>query len=182
MTGQRGFTLLELLVALAIFALLGLAGAQLFDVVFKVQEQLRQPQHSLRDLRRAVALIELDVLQSVSLAAAQPLLIRQGVLNLRRGNWHNPLRQARGERQEVSYVLEQGRLWRYNRSLELPGVHRQLLLSDVRRLQWRLFDDQAGWRQAEPDTRSARPRALEMTLSFGAFESVRRVMLLADGA
>lgn len=182
MSRQRGFTLLELLVSLAIFTLLGLACVRLFDGVFRVQEQIRQQEHSLRELRRAVAVIERDAWQIVAPASGQPLLLRQGVLNLRRGNWRNPMRLARGERQEVSYVLEQATLWRYSRSLELPGIHKQKLLSDVRSLRWRLYDDQGGWRNEAAGERSARPRALELNLSFGAFEQIRRVILLADGS
>lgn len=182
MTRQRGFTLLELLVSLAIFALLGLACVRLFDGVFRVQDQLRQQEQGLRELRRAVAVVERDVWQIVSTSTGQPLLLRQGVLNLRRGNWRNPLGLARGEGQEVSYVIERGTLWRYSRSLELPGVHKQKLLGDVRSLHWRLYDDKGGWRSEAPNDRSTRPRALEMNLSFGAFEQIRRVILLADGS
>ncbi|SDG76672.1 type II secretion system minor pseudopilin GspJ [Pseudomonas abietaniphila] len=183
MIRQRGFTLLELIVSLAIFSLIGLASWHLFESVFRVQDQLRQEEQSLRALRRAVAVIERDVLQVVPASAGQAVLIRQGVLNLSRGNWRNPLGHARGERQEVSYVIEQGRLWRYSRSPDLPLVQKQRLLDDVRGLDWRLYDDRHGWRSDEGSAReSGRPRALEMTLSCGAFGQIRRVIALAEGA
>lgn len=181
MSRQRGFTLLELLVSLAIFTLIGLASWRLFDGVFRVQEQVRQEERSLRTLRRAIAMIERDVLQIVSSSKAQPVVIRQGILNLHRGNWRNPLGHPRGERQEVSYVVERDRLWRYSRSPDLSTVQRQALLSEVHRLDWRLYDARSGWRKdwpAGPD--AGRPRALEMTLSVGGFAEIRRVILLAD--
>lgn len=182
MRREHGFTLLELLVSLAVFAIIGLACWRLFDGVFRVREQVQAQEQSLRALRRAVAVIERDVLQIVVPASAQPVVIRQGLLNLQRGNWRNPLDHLRSDRQEVSYVLEQGQLWRYSRSLDLPGVQKQALLSGVSHLDWRLYDDKAGWLREWPIRPGVgRPRALEMTLSVGAYPQIRRVIALVEG-
>lgn len=79
-------------------------------------------------------------------------------------------------------MLEQGRLWRYSRSLDLPGVQQQALLSGVSGLDWRLYDDKAGWLREWPTRPGVgRPRALEMTLSMGTYPQVRRVIALVDG-
>ena len=62
MNNQTGFTLLELVIALAIFALLGLASWTLFDGVLRVQRSSMAHEREFRTLQRAVAVIERDLL------------------------------------------------------------------------------------------------------------------------
>ena len=58
-------------------------------------------------------------------------------------------------------------------------MQRQKLLDDVRELNWRLFDRQSGWRSEWPSGPAANaPLALELHLSAGRFEAIRRVLLL----
>ena len=75
-------------------------------------------------------------------------------------------------------------LWRYSQGVGVAGVQKQQLLSDVRAVRWRLFDAKTGWLDAWP-TRKAygkkTPQALELQISVGRFEQVRRVMLLPEG-
>ncbi|AMB87475.1 type II secretion system protein GspJ [Pseudomonas agarici] len=180
MNRSAGFTLLELVIALAIFSLLSLGCWQLYDGLLRVQSQVSQHQQALRNLQRAISVLERDVLQVAVPRGAALLGLRQGVLSLQRGNWRNPLDQPRSERQEVSYRLEAGTLWRHSRSPESATVQRQVLLADVRRLQWRFYDAKLGWRGDWPTTAS-QPRALEITLSAGRFEQIRRVIPLPEG-
>ncbi|MFJ5298117.1 type II secretion system minor pseudopilin GspJ [Pseudomonas sp. NPDC088368] len=183
MMTNRGFTLLEVLVSLAIFSTLGFASWRLFDGVFRVQEQVRQEQRDVRDLRRAVAIIERDLMQATFSPKTPSVQLRHGVLNLRRGNWRNPLGQPRGEGQEVSYVLEDNQLLRYSRSLDLPDVQKQVLLREVRGVGWRLYDARHAWRAEWPQgAQVGQPKAVELTLSFARFEGIRRVIPLAGDA
>ncbi|MBZ9782290.1 prepilin-type N-terminal cleavage/methylation domain-containing protein [Pseudomonas sp. REP124] len=161
---QRGFTLLELVIALAIFALLGLASWTLFDGVVRVQQGTQSHDRELRSLQRAVALIERDLLHITE----QPIMLEQSRAQWQRGNWRNPLDQPRSERQSLSYTLDNGVLWRESRSEGALVVQRQKLLDDVRHLSWRLLERQG----------SKVPGALEVQLSAGRFEGVRRVLLL----
>ena len=59
---QAGFTLLELVIAIAIFALLGVACWRLFDGVLRAERSSSAHEQTLRGLQRAVALIERDML------------------------------------------------------------------------------------------------------------------------
>ncbi|NWA00388.1 type II secretion system protein GspJ [Pseudomonas gingeri] len=180
MNRQAGFTLLELVIALAIFSLLSLGCWRLYDGLVRVQSQVSLHEQALRRLQRAMGVLERDVLQLVVPVDTPPLVLRQSVLSLQRGNWRNPLDQPRSERQEVSYRFEDGLLWRDSRSPELATIQQQVLLTDVRRLQWRFYDAKAGWRADWPST-AGRPRALEITLSAGRFEQIRRVIPLPEG-
>lgn len=177
MNRQEGFTLLELVIAMAIFALLGLACWRLFDGVVRAERSTAVHEQELRSLQRALAVIERDVLQ----VSAQPIVLKQTSLQLQRSNWRNPLDQPRSELQNVSYRLDKGTLWRESSSVEQPLLQRQKLLTEVSALSWRLFDSKTGWRNDWPVSRAKpapRPKALEVTLSTGRFEQIRRVLLL----
>lgn len=181
---QAGFTLLELIIAIAIFALLSVGCWRLFEGVLRVERSNSAHQHALRELQRAVGVIERDVLHLVTSAEHPGFALYPDRLNLLRANWRNPLDQPRSELQEVSYQLQEGVLWRYSRGLEGTALQKQQLLSDVHHVRWRFFDRQTGWRTDWPrDERAPKgvPKALELQLSAGRFEGVRRVLLLPEG-
>lgn len=174
MNKQSGFTLLELVIAIAIFALLGLASWRLFDGVVRAQQGVGQHERDIRALQRAVGVIERDVWQAV----ADSLVLAPGHLQLQRSHWRNPLDQPRSERQAVSYRLEGAALWRESIGEGTTLVQRQKLLDDVRGLSWRVFDRQRGWRRET--ARGSAPLALELIVSAGRFEQIRRVLLLPE--
>lgn len=171
MNKQAGFTLIELVIAIAIFALLGLASWTLFDGVARVQQGTMTHEREWRSLQRAVAVIERDLLHITE----QPIVLDQGQLHLQRSNWRNPLDQPRSERQALTYRIATGVLWRESQGEGSLILHRQKLLDEVRHLSWRLFDGQVGWRG---DGRVETPLALEMEVSAGRFDAIRRVLLL----
>ncbi|MCU1759045.1 prepilin-type N-terminal cleavage/methylation domain-containing protein [Pseudomonas sp. 14P_8.1_Bac3] len=175
MTRQTGFTLLELVIAMAIFALLGLASWGLFDGVVRVQQGTTAHERDFRRLQRAMAVIERDVMQ----VTRAPVVLQYTVLHMQRSHWRNPLDQPRSERQGLSYRLESGVLWRESQGEGTPLLQRQKLLDDVRALRWRVFDRQSGWRDEWPSGRDAeQPLAVELQVSVGRFETIRRVLLL----
>lgn len=183
--GQRGFTLLELVIAMAIFALLGLGSWQLLQSVLRTERSTSSHQLELRSLQRAVALIERDAMQVVLPASGRGMTLQRDQLSFHRGNWGNPLDQARSEQLEVNYSLDrQGVLWRDSRGLEAAAPRRQAVLSGVIGLSWRLYDAKAGWRtewSAAQAKLSGQPRALEVSFTVGRFEQIRRVFLLPEG-
>ncbi|WP_413793711.1 MULTISPECIES: type II secretion system protein GspJ [unclassified Pseudomonas] len=172
MNKQSGFTLLELVIAIAIFALLGLASWRLFDGVVRTQQGAGQHERDIRALQRAVAVIERDVWQAV----VDSVVLAPGHLQLQRSHWRNPLDQPRSERQAVSYRLKGSALWRESVGEGAPLVQRQKLLDDVRSLDWRVFDSQRGWHHQTAS--GTTPLALELIVSAGRFQQIRRVLLL----
>ena len=175
MNNQQGFTLLELVIALAIFALLGLASWRLFDGVVRVQQGTTAHEREFRSLQRAVAVIERDLMH----VTEQPVVLTQARLQFQRSHWRNPLDQPRSERQALSYQLENGALWRESWGDGTAIVQRQKLLHEVRDLRWRLFDAEAGWLSDWPAGQHKKaPMALEVQVSVGRFEAIRRVLLM----
>lgn len=175
MNNQGGFTLLELVIAIAIFALLGLASWTLFDGVVRVQQGTLSHERELKNLQRAVALIERDLLH----IAQQPVLLDPTQLQLVRSNWRNPLDLPRSERQVLTYRLDSRVLWRDSRAEGALSVQHQKLLDNVRDVRWRLYDRQVGWLGDWPSGQAPKaPLAVEMQLSAGRFKAIRRVLLL----
>jgi general secretion pathway protein J len=157
---MAGFTLLEMLVALALFGLLGLASWRLFDTTVRAERSSAAHAEQLRRLQRALGVIERDVLHLRVGQGAALLYLDSGLLNLQRDNWLNPLDQPRSEAQEVSYRLDDGQLWRHSRGDAL-SAEQQRLLSQVRSLSWRVHD-----RQGQVHSRWPVPRAVAVALEL----------------
>lgn len=175
MRRQSGFTLLELLIALAILSLLAIGCWRMFEGLVRVERHSTLHAQQLRGLQRAMAVIERDLLQALP---RRGIHLSAGLLNVQRLNWRNPLDQPRSEWQEVSYRLERGQLWRYSRSDAGPQ-QRQLLLDQVSRLQWRVLDAAGHWQLTASSMLDARGVAL--SFDQGRFEAVERVFVLAEG-
>ena len=65
MTRQQGMTLIELLVALAMFALIALAGQRLLTTALDVRRQGQEHAQQRQQLARAMALLESDLEQAI---------------------------------------------------------------------------------------------------------------------
>jgi general secretion pathway protein J len=121
MARSRGFTLLEMLVALAVFALLGLMTSQMVTRVIDVHNVAVERGERLGELQLAMQILQRDVLEiaprSVRDEMGDPLpALRIGTdiaLELTRSGWRNPLGQRRSELQRVAYQLQDGTLTRY---------------------------------------------------------------------
>ncbi|MNY68059.1 Pseudopilin GspJ [compost metagenome] len=86
--------------------------------------------------------------------------------------------------QNVIYRLDRGTLWRESLGADQPIEQRQVVLTEVRELRWRLYDGQ-GWRSDWPIKRAQsmpRAQALEISFSTARFDQIRRVLLLPGSA
>lgn len=111
---QGGFTLIEIMVAVAIFALIGIASGQVLSRVLQANETARDRAERLFAVQRAVTLLERDLLQIVqrpirdAYGDPRPALILQagGQLEMTRQGWRNPLGIRRSELQRVAWHLD----------------------------------------------------------------------------
>ena len=98
----RGFTLLELLIAIAIFALLGLGTYRMLDSVLQTDKVTRAHEAQLRELVRAMAVFERDLLQVLARPVRDPFgevraalladSAEGGGIELTRAGWRENLR------------------------------------------------------------------------------------------
>lgn len=195
MNRALGFTLLEVLVAVAIFVLVGIASHQLLASTVRVDAQTREQELQLRQLQRALSSLERDVEQAVE----RPVLDAAGGsepafwsdpdgqgLQWTRGGWSNPLGSTRAQLQRVRWYFDGKALhrhyWPVLDRADDTAPQRQLALQDVSAVQWRYLDRQGIWRTQWQAGGQALPRALEVRIEHRRFGPVRRVLLLPDGA
>lgn len=150
---QRGFTLVEVLIALAITAFVAAASYSGISATLSGAQQLRSASERTRELNRALSLLSRDFRQfsdrSVrdEFGAVQPAMAGGPLalypLMLTRDGWSNSLTQARSELQRVFYYLEEDALWRayYNvldRAVDVEP-QRMELLAGVNNLELRFL-------------------------------------------
>jgi general secretion pathway protein J len=151
----RGFTLIEVLIAMAITAFIAAAAYSGISGVLAGAEQLRVNGDRSRDIGRALFLLGRDLRQFVDRPVRdefgnwQPSLAGGPLalfpLSLTRAGWHNTLQLPRSDLQRVHYYVEDGSLWRaydarLDRSVEL-SVQRARLLDGVVELELRFLEN-----------------------------------------
>lgn len=189
-----GFTLAELLVALAIFALVGIAGARLLDVT--VQARLRADEQQARTLAlgRTMASFERDIEQALvrpvraADGSTEPAFWSDGTERVQwtRRGWSNPLQEARTDLQRVRWSVEDGRLLRsYWRVLDHAGESApqvQVLLEGVAGVRWRFLDHGGTWHGHWPQPSGGPlPRAVEIQIDHARFGTLTRLLLPPAG-
>ncbi len=121
MRGQRGFTLLELLVATAIVVVIGVGATMIFGQAVNNRERVGERARALAELQRGFLFMQRDFEQVVArpardeLGDEQPFLMStaDGAVELTHLGWTNPLdTRQRGSIQRVRYRLVDGKLWR----------------------------------------------------------------------
>lgn len=183
---QRGFTLLEVLITIALFALLGLASYQLLERVLHSERRIQQHEQQLRQLQRALDIFQRDLWQTLPAvlpddpSRRQALIGRENQLRLMRGGWSNPLQQRRSDLMWVEHHWEQGQWLREYRSADGGPSYRQRLLDGVELTTLRYIDGQGRAVDAWPSTGGplSLPRALEIELDAPGYPALRRVILM----
>ncbi|TVS17899.1 MAG: type II secretion system protein GspJ [Gammaproteobacteria bacterium] len=166
---ESGFTLIEILVAVAIFGLIGVVSGQLLVRVVQAQQASEERADHLADLQRAMALFERDVLQAAprpirdGFGDPQPALRLEvgGSLEFTRHGWSNPLGLARSDLQRVAWELDaegnlERRFWSVLDRAQDTSPRSQRILEGVERLTIQLLDADGGAWEAWPrDDRAA---------------------------
>jgi len=192
-----GFTLLELLIALAIFSILSsLAFGSLRSALFN-REQSVQRTEQLARLQMAFLFISRDLEQIVNrpirntYGDSQPALFTPQQtyrLEFTRSGWNNPARTRRSTLQRVAYAIEDGELIRHSwqmldRTDEQPTLS-QSLLDGVKEFELRFLDEDGEWSKEWPplNVESNQPRplpvAIEVTLELQEWGRIRRLFRL----
>lgn len=202
-----GFTLLELLIAIALFALLGLATYRMLEAVLRSDEVVRAQEVQLRQLARALWSLERDLIQAVprpirdgygdeqNAFVGQLASIDQGVsFELTRSGWRNPTDLRRANLQRVRWRLAGDGLERLywvvlDRDVDSqPRVQR--VLEDVSALRLRYLDSESAWHEEWPPFEFGRrdpehqvrrlPAAVEVSFEHPRYGSITRLLRLPE--
>jgi general secretion pathway protein J len=190
-----GFTLLELLVALAIFGLLAAMSYGGLQAVLDQQSTTELAADRLGALQKMYLIMQRDIEQIVprtvrdEFGDAQQPLVGGDVLQLTRGGWRNPAGRQRSTLQRVgyAYAYDDEQLVRYTWSVldraQDSEPLEQPLLGDVESMQLRYLDANKKWQDQWPDaaagidadpadTLPVLPKAIEVTIEHTMFGTI----------
>jgi len=191
---ETGFTLVELMVSLLIFAMLSAAGVALLSFSVRAQGAANERLDEVAALRRVSAILTADLTQAVP----RPFRDRAGALQaafsgggaagttalgLVRGGWSNPDLLPRASLQRVEYRLAAGRLervaWPHVDGAE--PLQAAVLLTGVRSLRLR-YRTEGDWRDSwDSDLPEAMPEAVELIADIEGIGAVRQLFLVGVG-
>lgn len=199
---QQGFTLLEVLIAIAIFSVVSLASFTIFDTVLRGDENSKIRSDSQNELQRAFLLMERDFTQiakrSMRINGEAPsnsflqtsddsfLADEQAIAFVRNG-WTNPgLLLPRSDMQRVAYRVVDETLQRlhYNFVDAVVGQEPKIrpLISQVTNLTFEFYD---GSKWQDKWSGSTLPQAIAIEIETEVYGLIRRQFLvagdLADG-
>lgn len=136
-SGEAGFSLIEIVIALGLLSLISLAGVGLVSSILQVRDRTEGRLEELGDLQRGLFIITSDLQQA---NGASITLTSSGV---------SADRMARGGMATVAYAMADGKVLRVLSSGAAPGVQ-QTLLDNVKAARWRLLLRDGGWVESWP--------------------------------
>ncbi len=196
---SRGFTFIEMLLASAIFALIGLASVAVLDSVTRSDTASQQAMQRLQRLQQAMMILDRDLWQisprhirvsgeapnKVTLAGAQNWLESDDDgLSFSHAGWTNPgMILPRSEVQLVGYRLKENKLERmfylYPDAVTGTTPKIQVLLEDIDSFKVRYLDAEGVWQESWDQ--AALPVALKVQLSQQNAGDVERVYGMPEG-
>jgi general secretion pathway protein J len=200
-TGIRAFTLIEVLVALAIFAILAALAYGALGQTLASAELLNDRMDRLQALQRTMRVLSEDFLQlsprpvrdelGDNPRAALDTGFQTGfAIELTHGGWSNPLVLPRGTLQRTAYRIEENELIRYHwRVLDRTFSNEPIgvtLLDGVESILFRFLQVNGEWteqwptnNQVGPQRAIARPRAVEIILTLTNEGQISRLLEIA---
>ncbi|MDW3136159.1 type II secretion system minor pseudopilin GspJ [Vibrio sp. 1288] len=195
----KGFTLIEVLVSIAIFASLSVAAYQVVSQVQRSNALSQERTQRLNEIQRAMVMMDNDFRQMVMRQTrtngeepASRLIFwsdylldsdTKGLMFARLG-WHNPQQQfPRGEVTKVGYRLKEETLqrvwWRYPDTPVGQQGTVTPLLTQVESFDMRFYDGKQ-WKKEWAEEK-ALPKAVSVVLTLKDYGEITRTYLTPDG-
>ncbi len=184
---HKGFTLLELMIAMVIFSFMSIMAYGALANVFKSNEVITEQEVKLKKLQRSMMFVERDLRQLVmrprqsgydqSSPAIDAGLDSEGIIEFTRAGNSNPTGLVRSSLQRVRYDLEEKKLsrlsWNLVDHIDAEPVT-MLLLDDVESIAFKFLDNKNNW-QENWGSVAVSPIAVELTIEHKAWGKIVRL-------
>jgi len=200
MRSQRGFTLVEIMIAVLIAAILAVMAFEAMQQALGSRERVRANAARLQAVQFTMRNFVQDFSQLTPRPVREPLggdhmpaLLGNDEVTFTRAGWMNPVGSERSTLQRVRYALRGGKLYReywtvLDAQLEPAPVSRELL-TGVRTFKLRYMNDARTWQEGWPPPTLGgarperelrwRPIAVEVTLELEDWGRLTRIIEVA---
>ncbi len=162
---DSGITLVEMLVALMIFAMVGLASFTTLDTILKVRARTDGRLEQIARIDRALQVFGRDMTQADPLSVT----LAEGALRA----------DLRGDNTLRRYLLRDSALIRQSGDRQTSEPLNQTLIADVREVRFEVLDLDRIWHGGWPaDTQVPHARAVRMLLTLGTGQTLGRTVAL----
>ncbi len=187
-----GFTLIEMVVVIAIFAVVSVLAYGGLNRVLDSQEHLQESAIRLKNLQMTFRYIERDMGQIINRSVRnqygdlQHALVgdEDKAISFTHSGWRNPANLVRSRLQRISYEASENTLTRYTWA-QLDGTIAEEyfeteLLNNVESWNMRYLDQSNQWHTTWPPLNSNLnqvniPKALEVTIKVEPWDEIKRV-------
>ncbi len=188
-----GFTLIEIVVALAVFAIVGTMAFSGLNAILNWQSNTQVRADQIKSLQLAMKYMERDISQAIvrpirdQYGDTQPAFSSDGVaiLSFTYSGWRNPAQLSRSTMQRVAYeVTEDESLIRHSWN-RLDGAiiedsREVMLLKEVKEVEWQFLNQGNTWVEQWPPLNSdpgsvVLPRAVSITFSAPPIGEITRI-------
>lgn len=194
---SSGFTLLELVVAMAVFAIMAAIAYSGLNNVLIARQLTETHSEQLHQLQLAMSWFARDIEQIVNRGVRSeygemlPPVVGNDfegyLLELTRGGWRNPANQPRSHLQRVAYAVRDEQLvrayWRVLDRAEDSKPFENVLLDGVKSVEIRYLGADDEWRTSWPELATTGsvapavlPRAIEVNVDTKQFGKITRLM------
>ncbi|PCJ20471.1 MAG: type II secretion system protein GspJ [Gammaproteobacteria bacterium] len=189
----KGFTLIELIVAIFIFAVIGVASTSILSSMLDTNELSQKRGDVLSELQRGMLFMGRDLEQIVArsirdeLGSSQPGVAGdEQTVEFTRNGWNNPIpgKLVRSDLQRVRYSFEEGRVMReywpvLDRAQDSQPIRREFI-PGLTNFSIRYFDSQAKewlsfWPPFDEARRNELPQVMEVLIESESYGEIRRL-------
>jgi len=206
---QRGFTLLELLVAVGVFAVMSVMAYGGLKSVLDSRKQTDAQAQRLAAVQLTFTRLERDIEQMTNRrirdefgdpkAALLASSGREVIVEFTHAGWSNPANELRSHLQRVAYTVKDNKLYRaywlvLDRAQDSMPVQ-TVILDPVKSMEWRFMDNAGNWQTGWPPITTATiplapgvppaatvvplPRAIEVSLELEDMGRLTRLFRVA---
>lgn len=189
----KGFTLIEIVVALTVFAIVGVMASSGLNAILKWQADLNQTSEQIKSIQLTLKFLEKDINRAITrpirdqYGDTQPAFSSDGesIMSLTHSGWRNPAGLLRSHMQRVAYEFSDNKLIRYSWN-RLDGAisedgREAVLLDEVEDMNIEFLNLGNTWVDRWPpinanSTSAGLPRAVSISFDAKPLGTIKRII------